>query len=656
MMLLTKNKTDQKMLRLFLLSATALSAAAQTLPLYINAGDASHVDVNGNQWIPDDSFINKGRLYSNSRAIAGTVDDILYKQERWFPDQVATYFIPVPSGPVEVVLHFAEIFFTDEGSRAFDIVIQGNTVATNFDIVQQAGGPARAVSVANLANVNCGQAVCDLEVSLIKRKQNPKISGIVVLPVAGNSPTPVTPMPVTAAAATPAPTRAPTLSPTKSPVMAGAVVSLKLIHAPTDQELFTLVDGMTIDLATLGVTPEFNIKAENLVGAVGSVSFVESNHNEGAEPFAYCGDNGGNYNTCPSIGLGDNTATVIAYPGGGQSGTPFPALSVNFRMVNSATPPPSPPSPGRWIAIDDNADIDVRHEACYVMVGRKAYLVGGRGTKRTDIYDVVTRSWSVGASPPIQLHHMQCVAAQGKLWIMSAWTGGYPRETNPEHGYMYDPDLDQWFLKTAMPLARRRGSGAAIVSPDETKIYISHGNSGGHETGDHAEALPYLDEYDIATDSWTALSSSAPNPRDHTGGGWIDGRICVAGGRDGGVIGWPGTAPTDCYDLTTGTWTVEAPIPNIRGGSSYGTTCDGKLMVAGGEGSNRAWDEVDVFDGTHWRTVDNLVWGRHGSGLAVDCVCDQIHIAAGAMSQGGGPEEPFVETYFPNGVDEPCLA
>jgi hypothetical protein len=193
-----------------------------------------------------------------------------------------------------------------------------------------------------------------------------------------------------------------------------------------------------------------------------------------------------------------------------------------------------------------------------------------------------------------------------------------------------------------------------VVSADESKIYVSHGNSGGHETGNHAVSLGYLDVYDISTDTWTALSSNAPNPRDHVGGALIDGRICVAGGRNGGELNSPSVGPTDCYNLATSQWEVEAAIPQLRAGSSYGTTCDGKMMIAGGEGDGNAWNNVDVFDGTTWTTIDNLNVGRHGSGLAVDCVCNQIHIASGSAREGGGPEIKSVETYFPGGVDVPC--
>jgi hypothetical protein len=118
--------------------------------------------------------------------------------------------------------------------------------------------------------------------------------------------------------------------------------------------------------------------------------------------------------------------------------------------------------------------------------------------------------------------------------------------------------------------------------------------------------------------------------------------------------------PTDCFDIQTNTWSVEANIPQGRAGSSYGRTCDGKyLIVAGGEGFGQAWDNVEAFDGTSWIAWDSLNIGRHGSGLAVDCTpnspCrNQVHIASGAAGQGGGREITSVETYFPNGVVTTC--
>ena len=136
----------------------------------------------------------------------------------------------------------------------------------------------------------------------------------------------------------------------------------------------------------------------------------------------------------------------------------------------------------------------------------------------------------------------------------------------------------------------------------------------------------------------------------------VNGRICVAGGRDGGSVGFFNLVvlPTDCYNLATNTWSVEANIPQGRAGSDYGRTCDGKLMIAGGEGFGKAWPNVDVFDGTTWTSIAKLNVQRHGSGLAVDCLCQQITVASGSNKQASGGEMRSVETFFPGGVNVPC--
>jgi large repetitive protein len=324
-------------------------------------------------------------------------------------------------------------------------------------------------------------------------------------------------------------------------------------------------------------------------------------------------------------------------------------------------------SVGAWIVVNSNATLTARHEACFVMVGslQRAYLIGGRGVHPVDIYDPVTRRWTVGRETPIELHHMQCVALDEKVWIVSAWTGDYPREKNVANIYIYDPKNDSWSTKPGLPRHRRRGSAAAVVVG--RRIYVSHGNRGGHETFLHARTLGWLDYYNVDTNTWTTCLPNAPNPRDHTGGALIVTNVndtnknrrllCVAGGRDGGKRKFFNRVilPTDCFDLETNEWSVHTNIPHGRAGSSYGTTCDGKLILAGGEGFGQAFANVDVFDGTTWTTWPSLQIARHGSGLAVDCACLQIYLASGAATQGGAKEIASVETFFPNGIDVACL-
>jgi hypothetical protein len=328
-----------------------------------------------------------------------------------------------------------------------------------------------------------------------------------------------------------------------------------------------------------------------------------------------------------------------------------------------AAPVPPTQNVGKWIPATINPPgFKPRLNHCFIMVdnptvGRRAYLIGGYDQDDTDIYNPVTGAWTKGAKPPIVLHHIQCVAAQGKVWIMAPYTGSWPNEIT-SLAYMYDPATNVWTSKTPLPQSRRRGSAAVVASVDGTKIYVSHGTVGGHETDTNpATCLPYLDEYTIATDSWKALSDSAPNPRDHAGGALVNGNLlCVAGGRNGGVNGWPQVTPTDCYNLDTGLWEQKAAIPQLRSRGQYGTTCDGKMIVAGGDGGGKVYKNVDVFDGTSWQTIDDLDIERHSTGMAIDCVCNQIHVITGSQVGGTGTAINSMETYYPSGVATSCSA
>jgi hypothetical protein len=301
--------------------------------------------------------------------------------------------------------------------------------------------------------------------------------------------------------------------------------SFVLVYAPTNAELLELQDGDVIDLQALDVSSlALNVKV-NPSDGVESVWFAETGRHESTLPFAFCGDNAGVYNSCTEIRAGPNTITVTPFSSFSSAssnttggGVPRPPVTISFEIIGVTTAgvveegavsqAPSPeemvneqqgvsqPSTGemahagtttnvgKWCEISANADIEARHEACFVMVthptvGRRAILIGGRGTKRTDVMDPVSRTWTSGPPPPVQLHHMQCVEAQGKVWIMAAWTDWYPKENNAAHVYVYDPSTMEWTTRTAMPEHRRRGSAAVIVSPDQRTIWVSHGNSGG---------------------------------------------------------------------------------------------------------------------------------------------------------------------------------
>ena len=319
----------------------------------------------------------------------------------------------------------------------------------------------------------------------------------------------------------------------------------------------------------------------------------------------------------------------------------------------------SPPAvaSGTWQNIDRSVTgrPRARHEACFVMANGKAYLLGGRGDRGLDIFDPRTRRWSRGTGMPTQMHHMQCVVWQGGIYIASSWFGPSPTETVNPLLWVYDTARDSWSSRPGLPRARRRGAAAAVVHDD--KIWVVGGNVGGH--GPPARTLGWMDYYDLRRRRWVTNLPGLPQPRDHVGAAVVRGQLCVAGGRDGGARNFFAATvrSTYCYNFGAKRWrNMNAPLPEGRAGAATATTCDGKMMVAGGEARfSAAFSRVDLFDGVRWTRGPDLVRARHGTGLAVaQCGCGLVFIASGSGARGGRPELDSTEVLIPAGRSGTC--
>ena len=119
--------------------------------------DSNYTDSDGNVWTSDTGFYEPSDLagaQSTGLPIANTEDDLLYQTYRGkingspAQDQrTLSYELPVDtSDELNVRLHFAETYWgldgrPGEGQRVFDIVVEGETISDDFDIVAEATGP-----------------------------------------------------------------------------------------------------------------------------------------------------------------------------------------------------------------------------------------------------------------------------------------------------------------------------------------------------------------------------------------------------------------------------------------------------------------------------------------------------------------------------------
>lgn len=289
-----------------------------------------------------------------------------------------------------------------------------------------------------------------------------------------------------------------------------------------------------------------------------------------------------------------------------------------------------------WESVECKGAPTARHEAAFVEVNAKLYLLGGRGIKPVDEFDPETRSWRALAKPPIEIHHFQPLVREGQIWIVGAMTGKYPGETPLARIHIYDPVANTWSEGPEIPKDRRRGAAGVIAH--DGKIYLVCGIRRGHIGG----FVPWLDRFDPATGTWEVLPD-APHARDHFQAVLHEGKIYALAGRTTSQETkqvFQLTVPeVDVYEIAKTTWTTLAePIPTPRAGNSA-AAIDGQVVVAGGESARPiAHTEVEALDPAtgHWKAWPSLVQARHGTGIAV--VNGKLYTCSGCGRRGGKPE------------------
>lgn len=295
-----------------------------------------------------------------------------------------------------------------------------------------------------------------------------------------------------------------------------------------------------------------------------------------------------------------------------------------------------------WKTVETQGKPHPRHEAAFVEIGGKFYLLGGRRIQPVDCYDPVTNTWTEAARPPVEVHHFQPVVWENKIWLVGAMTGKYPHETALDHIPIYDPQSDSWSRGPSLPAERRRGGAGAVIHAG--KLYVVCGIINGHWDGNVA----WLDRYDLKTGVWSQLPD-APHARDHFQAAVIGTRIYAAGGRrtSGATqeVFNLVVPEVDEFDIKSGKWTtLEAPLPTPRAGTAS-INLSGKLVVAGGESVSQpiAHSEVERLDpgSGKWDALPPLARGRHGSGLIL--YKGTLNIASGSGSRGGAPELDTME-------------
>ena len=271
-----------------------------------------------------------------------------------------------------------------------------------------------------------------------------------------------------------------------------------------------------------------------------------------------------------------------------------------------------------WSAIPSMPSMRIGHGS--VMLGNSLLVVGGYSATSTlqpvvNVFNVFSNTWSALKSIPTPRAHLGVAAVNGKAYAI----GGHlvnPLYQSVSAVEMYDPTLNDWITKTAMPSAQHN---FAYATGANNRIYVFGGET--YTTSvDVRWGINNVLEYDPVGDSWqsrAAMSSGRELAAAATGS---DGKIYVTGGwARTGLSSGERLSSMEVFDPATNTWSVAAPMPQSRTSHmafAYGDS----IVVVGGENDASA-AQATVYEyviaTNMWHTRTNFLNNISKAGVAV---------------------------------------
>jgi N-acetylneuraminic acid mutarotase len=236
-------------------------------------------------------------------------------------------------------------------------------------------------------------------------------------------------------------------------------------------------------------------------------------------------------------------------------------------------------------------------------------------------------TWTRKADIPTPRKAHSTAAVDGKIYVI----GGLATDTSYNNSGAipaveeYNPATDTWTRKADMPVARGYLDGSSHPVVDG-KIYVIGG-------GNPASAR--VDIYDPATDTWSR-GADMPTPRLIFARVAFEGKIYTFGGLAGLRNSDRGLKTTDVYDPKTDTWTESATMPQAVWGHSA-EVVDGKIYVIGGSYGIDAMQIHQVYDPqtNTWTSATPMPIRTRGHATSV--VCGKIYAIGGWLNSGQRP-------------------
>jgi N-acetylneuraminic acid mutarotase len=261
-------------------------------------------------------------------------------------------------------------------------------------------------------------------------------------------------------------------------------------------------------------------------------------------------------------------------------------------------------------------------------------------------YDPASNNWTKKKPMALPSHHIAFTEYHGKIYSFGGFvypTSGPAAWVPINNAWEYDPAADSW--KALAPMPSKRGSPVAVAVGD--KIYVIGGVTllpGSTDTALNFTTpqlvVGTVEEYDPAANTWRERSPM-PTPRNHAAIGAVNGKIYVIGGRVGAAFIGLATdvSVVEEYDPATDKWSApRSRMPTARSALGYGTI-NGRIYIAGGEFQDphmmATFRSVEAYDPAtnSWSIMPPMPVSRHG--LAAGAIGNHLILVGGDVQSSG---------------------
>ncbi len=569
------------------------------------AGTGGNFSVNTGTTIGFGGVPYESRDPSIPAYISEMVFDQIFAEERFDPNGLPDmeYTLDLENGSYVVNLYFANSFddLNQVGDRIFDILIEGNAVENNLDLVEEFGH-----DVAGMLSYSVTVTDGTLNIGFGREVENPTISAIEVYKVDTGFPV--------------------------------------LNMAPIANQTNEITNSVNLQASATGGDPSFDLEyyisgqpdGININPETGAISGTI------AASAAAGGPNGDGVH---------NVVVTAKLPNSAPSSEVFTwTVSADFIWTDKN-------ENENYTARHENSFVQAG-DKFYLMGGRE-------NAKTIDVYDYTNDTWeSLVDSAPFEFNHFQATEYKGLIWIIGAFqTNNFPNEVPATNIWMFNPATEQWIEGPEIPVARRRGSTGLVVYNDI--FYIVGGNNDGHDGGfvnQFDSFNPATGEWTVLPNAPRArdhFHSAVIGDKMYLAGGRLSGGV---GGVWAPTIAEVDVF--DFTSGTWSTLPSDQNIPTPRGAPASVNFND-KLVVIGGEVQDedvygvltddalKITEQYDPVTQT-WKRLADLNTERHGTQAIVSG--PGVHILAGAPSRGGGSQKNYEFLGEDSPVGSPSVA